>query len=99
VDRWVETQIFVTCIVNINQNIVNTGIRKLQDLVATKSFQSVEAKIIQIKHEDCRAKDQNSDQHLECLVRHYALTNYHPTSTCKMGASDDASAVVDPHLR
>ncbi|XP_052687911.1 L-sorbose 1-dehydrogenase-like [Crassostrea angulata] len=75
------------------------GIRKLQDLVATKSFQSVQARIVQIKHEDCQSKDQDADEHWECLVRHYALTNYHPTSTCKMGARDDKTAVVDPDLR
>ncbi|XP_062579973.1 L-sorbose 1-dehydrogenase-like isoform X2 [Saccostrea cucullata] len=75
------------------------GIRKLQDLVATKSFQSVEAKIVQIKHEDCRSKDKDSDEHWECLVRHYALTNYHPTSTCTMGGPNDKSAVVDPNLK
>lgn len=75
------------------------GIRKLQDLVATKSFQSVQAKIVQIKHEDCQSVDQNSDAHWECLVRHYALTNYHPTSTCKMGAPNDKTAVVDPDLK
>lgn len=82
-----------------NSHLVDIGIRKLQDLVATKSFQSVQARIVQIKHEDCQSKDQDVDEHWECLVRHYALTNYHPTSTCKMGARDDKTAVVDPDLR
>lgn len=82
-----------------NSRLVNIGIRKLQDLVATTSFQSVQARIVQIKHEDCQSKDQDADEHWECLVRHYALTNYHPTSTCKMGAPDDKTAVVDPDLR
>lgn len=82
-----------------NSHLVDIGIRKLQDLVATKSFQSVQARIVQIKHEDCQSKDQDADEHWECLVRHYALTNYHPTSTCKMGARDDKTAVVDPDLR
>ncbi|XP_061182214.1 L-sorbose 1-dehydrogenase-like [Saccostrea echinata] len=89
--HYLENPDDVTCFIR--------GIRKLQDLVATKSFQSVEAKIVQIKHEDCRSKDQDSDEHWECLVRHYALTNYHPTSTCTMGASNDKSAVVDPNLK
>lgn len=82
-----------------NSRLVKIGIRKLQDLVATTSFQSVQARIVQIKHEDCQSKDQDADEHWECLVRHYALTNYHPTSTCKMGAPDDKTAVVDPDLR
>lgn len=82
-----------------NSHLVKIGIRKLQDLVATTSFQSVQARIVQIKHEDCQSKDQDADEHWECLVRHYALTNYHPTSTCKMGAPDDKTAVVDPDLR
>ncbi|XP_014671609.1 PREDICTED: glucose dehydrogenase [FAD, quinone]-like isoform X2 [Priapulus caudatus] len=39
------------------------------------------------------------DKYLECVARNMAATLYHPTGTCKMGASNDPSAVVDPQLR
>ncbi|WAR21890.1 SDH-like protein [Mya arenaria] len=45
------------------------------------------------------ASEEAHDAYWECIVRHTAVTQYHPTSTCKMGPDDDKSAVVDLHLR
>lgn len=39
-----------------------------------------------------------SDEYLRCQLRHYTLTIYHPVGTAKMGADDDASAVVTSRL-
>jgi len=39
------------------------------------------------------------NQYWEYYVRSFAGTLYHPVGTCKMGAVDDETAVVDPHLR
>ena len=35
----------------------------------------------------------------ECYIRSWAVTVYHPTTTCRMGDSSDPTAVVDPQLR
>ncbi len=43
--------------------------------------------------------DEWSDENLEEYVRHFAFTIYHPVGTCKMGAKDDLTVVVDPRLR
>ncbi len=40
-----------------------------------------------------------SDAELGAFVRRYSNTVYHPSATCRMGASDDPGAVVDPRLR
>jgi len=40
-----------------------------------------------------------ADAALEDYARRYAKTVYHPAGTCRMGAPDDARAVVDPQLR
>jgi choline dehydrogenase-like flavoprotein len=40
-----------------------------------------------------------SDAEISEYVRRTANTVYHPAGTCKMGAVDDQTAVVDPHLR
>ncbi|XP_023228519.1 glucose dehydrogenase [FAD, quinone]-like [Centruroides sculpturatus] len=40
-----------------------------------------------------------SDKYLECVVRTLSFTAYHPVGTCKMGAVDDPTTVVDPELR
>ena len=40
-----------------------------------------------------------SEDYWRCHARHYTLTIYHPTSTCKMGPFQDPFAVVDPRLK
>lgn len=40
-----------------------------------------------------------SDEAISAYVRRTANTVYHPAGTCKMGAADDETAVVDPELR
>jgi choline dehydrogenase-like flavoprotein len=40
-----------------------------------------------------------SDSYIECIIRHFGTTVYHPTSSCKMGRTEDPTAVVDPQLR
>lgn len=41
----------------------------------------------------------NSDEYLACLTQTLTYTIYHPTSTAKMGRSDDPMAVVDSQLK
>lgn len=40
-----------------------------------------------------------SDEDIITFLRNNAETVYHPVGTCKMGAPDDPSAVVDPELK
>lgn len=52
-----------------------------------------------IKRELAPGPDVTSDAALSEYARRAANTVYHPTSSCRMGAPDDAQAVVDPQLR
>ncbi|HEY0334958.1 MAG TPA: choline dehydrogenase [Stenotrophomonas sp.] len=45
------------------------------------------------------ARDDLDDAGLAAFVRAKAETIYHPVGTCRMGAADDAGAVLDPSLR
>lgn len=47
----------------------------------------------------CDEEEFDSDTYWECLIRHYAVTVYHPSCTCRMGGKDDTTAVVDSKLR
>ncbi|KAK3583882.1 hypothetical protein CHS0354_033655 [Potamilus streckersoni] len=47
----------------------------------------------------CTSFGFDTDQYWECIIRHFTVTIYHPTTTCKMGAVTDPSTVVDPSLR
>ncbi len=40
-----------------------------------------------------------SDDELDSFIREHAESAYHPCGTCRMGASDDPMAVVDPQTR
>jgi len=43
--------------------------------------------------------DAESDADLEAALRRRVELIYHPSGTCRMGAADDADAVLDPQLR
>jgi len=46
----------------------------------------------------CNDKKYRSEEFWKCYLKHLTFTNYHPTSTCRMGAADDSTAVVDYNL-
>lgn len=75
------------------------GVRMAQKLVATKTFQRIGAKMRDVVHPECKDVPYDSDKYWECFTRHMATTIFHPTSSCRMGAADDDSVVVDPELR
>jgi choline dehydrogenase-like flavoprotein len=43
--------------------------------------------------------DVDSDEQIETWLRTHMELLYHPSGTCRMGAADDAEAVLDPQLR
>ncbi|XP_003738960.1 uncharacterized protein LOC100900525 [Galendromus occidentalis] len=47
----------------------------------------------------CDSGDLDSDEYLRCHVKSYTMSLWHMAGTCRMGASDDPSSVVDPELR
>ncbi|MEU5052342.1 GMC oxidoreductase [Streptomyces sp. NPDC021096] len=52
-----------------------------------------------LKREVCPGPEITSDEEISEYARKVAHTVYHPAGTCRMGASDDTDAVVDPQLR
>ncbi|MFR9757075.1 GMC family oxidoreductase [Streptomyces sp. TR06-5] len=52
-----------------------------------------------LKREVCPGPGVTSDEDISEYARRVAHTVYHPAGTCRMGAADDAGAVVDPALR
>ncbi|XP_053380093.1 glucose dehydrogenase [FAD, quinone]-like [Mercenaria mercenaria] len=75
------------------------GIRIWEKLTETKAFQDLGVDVNQMQKEFCSAYKFRSDEYWECVVRHVALTEYHHSGTCKMGAVNNPTAVVDPELR
>ncbi len=50
-------------------------------------------------HEIQPGNDATSDEAIDDFIRQHAESAYHPCGTCRMGATSDPQAVVDPQLR
>ncbi|AZV78857.1 choline dehydrogenase [Parasedimentitalea marina] len=52
-----------------------------------------------VKHEIQPGIDMQSDDELDGFIREHAESAFHPCGTCRMGAADDMTSVVDPECR
>ncbi|CAH0380726.1 unnamed protein product [Bemisia tabaci] len=69
------------------------GMKKSLQLVNTPPFRQLNARPVAIPFPGCERHKLFSDEYLECCIRHFTWTFYHPTSTCSMGK------VVDHRLK
>ena len=67
--------------------------------IETPTMQSLGAKVEHAKISFCAKHEFRSDGFWECVARHLGVTMYHHCGTCKMGALDDSTTVVDPQGR
>ncbi|XP_061180755.1 glucose dehydrogenase [FAD, quinone]-like [Saccostrea echinata] len=79
------------------------GIKQLLKLANTTAFRSVGASPLDPYDENyflyCKYFPYESDDYWRCRLALNFLPTYHATSTCRMGAAYDKTAVVDPQLR
>lgn len=73
------------------------GIRRMIDLLNTKAFRKLNAKVLNKAVPGCKHLSFNSDDYWDCYTRHFTFTIYHHCGTVKMGT--DRMAVVDPTLK
>ena len=76
-----------------DRDTLRTGFEMVRDVASQKSldpFRGVEIN----PGPDCRTRKQ-----IDAFIRRTAWTVHHPLGTCKMGAENDETAVVDPKLR
>ncbi len=76
-----------------------SGIRLGQTLMETKHMRLLGAKALKRKHPECVKLTYDSDAYWKCYIQHQTLTLFNPVGTCKMGAANDSTAVVDHELR
>lgn len=75
------------------------GIRMLQTLKGTQTYESAEAEEIHVKIQECDAVEYDSDDYWRCYSRYMSTTLYHPVGTAKMGPDSDPEAVLTPELK
>jgi choline dehydrogenase len=68
-------------------------IRLTREVIAQKALEPFRAEEIQ------PGSAVQSDEQIDDFIRQHCESAYHPTGTCKMGAVDDPTAVVDPECR
>jgi choline dehydrogenase len=68
-------------------------IRLTREIFGQAAFDPYRGKEIQ------PGKNAQSDEDLNAFIAEHAESAYHPCGTCKMGAANDAQAVVDPECR
>ncbi len=70
-----------------------TCIRLTREIFGQEAFAPYRGKEIQ------PGDSVQSDEDLNGFIREHVESAYHPCGTCRMGAKDDAMAVVDPECR
>ncbi|WP_417685741.1 choline dehydrogenase [Roseibium sp.] len=70
-----------------------TAIRLTREIFGQEAFAPYRGKEIQ------PGSQVQSDDELDGFIREHVESAYHPCGTCRMGALDDANAVVDPECR
>jgi choline dehydrogenase len=76
-----------------DERCIVDGLRLARDVAATSPFRQW------IGREVAPGPSITTDAELSAYGRAVHHTVYHPAGTCRMGAADDPSAVVDPDLR
>ncbi|XP_070536437.1 glucose dehydrogenase [FAD, quinone]-like [Ptychodera flava] len=72
--------------------------RFIQKLTDTRPFKDYGITPSYFKFDNCPYAF-DSDEYWEHVIRHLTSTVWHVCGTCKMGAKDDPTAVVDPSLK
>ncbi|XP_064627621.1 alcohol dehydrogenase [acceptor]-like [Lineus longissimus] len=77
------------------------GIKFLEKVISTEWMQKIGSRMRddETKFPDCYEFDAGTEPYWRCVIARISASLFHYTSTCKMGAPNDPTAVVDPTLR
>lgn len=68
-------------------------------IIETDAFKKIGSDKNYMRIDLCKDYEFMSYEFYECLIRYFARTVYHPTSTCRMGPESDSNSVVDPDMK
>lgn len=75
------------------------GVHYVQKLAKTESVVNAGLELQRINYEACQEYDFESDDYWKCAFNQILTGFYHPVGSVKMGAENDASAVLNPRLK
>jgi len=80
-------------------DVAVAGVRIVQRMLRTDAMKALNAEILNTPLPGCVQHEFDTDAYWKCSARQITFTIYHLSGTCKMGAENDPTAVVDPRLR
>jgi choline dehydrogenase-like flavoprotein len=84
---------------DIDVEILAAGCMKAYQICMTEPLKNNLEYIGHIMCPEIKGNPATDIEYWKQFVRYFAITGYHPTSTCKMGRLDDTTAVVTPDCR
>ena len=94
-----ETSFYVTLVLEIQSLQYFSGIRLVEKFINTFVFKTLGTKPTGRKLQACSEHEYSTDAYWLCFITRNLMSSSHMVGTCKMGATSDPSAVVDPQLR
>ncbi|XP_011497609.1 PREDICTED: glucose dehydrogenase [FAD, quinone]-like [Ceratosolen solmsi marchali] len=79
--------------------IMIKGIRTAIEISKTRAMLRFNSKIYNFAVPGCEHYEYDSNKYWECALRTFTFTMYDYSGTCKMGADNDATGVVNPKLQ
>lgn len=80
-------------------NTLVAGMKDTLKLVQTKAMQSIGSEVLNTELTACQGANLETDDGLQCYVRHLAMATSHTAGTCKMGPASQSSSVVGSDLK
>ena len=77
---------------------MRAGFKLSLKLSRSQAFQKNQIEPI-VDRSGCQDFEPFSDDYIDCFLRHWSFTIFHPVGTCKMGPKSDPYAVVDTELK
>ncbi|KAH9499667.1 hypothetical protein Btru_074379, partial [Bulinus truncatus] len=74
------------------------GFRLCQKLSQTRAMRQIESFLLEKATTECSQHEFDTEDYWMCYIRSNPRSVFHPAGTCKMGPSDDLTAVVDSKL-
>ncbi|XP_055845354.1 glucose dehydrogenase [FAD, quinone]-like [Episyrphus balteatus] len=79
--------------------VMLAGIKEALRIAETTAMKNINATLFTQKIPGCEEYEFGCDDYWRCSIRVLSYTLHHQVATCKMGPSNDATAVVSPQLK
>ncbi len=83
----------------IDVEIMLEAIKYVLLMIETEPFKRLGTRLHDIPIPTCASHGFGSDDYWRCAIRTWCVSLHHQVATCKMGSSEDPTAIVSPELK